>query len=425
MKKKVYVALLTLCCPIILNTQQAFAEESTSSGTTVVSSEVLEEAVPTETTESSSTQTPETTETIVGSTECTETTTTTDSSESTSTTEEATSSDSATTETTTDSTTETTATTESSETATSEAADTEVSITVTFVEEGTGTVISQVPVSGIVGDVVGITLPTNGYFVLDTPVDSGFSVELDENVNPILVGTLTADSKDFEVIMRPFNASGDAQINFIDEEGNPVIGAPNVLLGGEVGDQYSYDPPVLAGYTYSGGTVTGTLTDTLQTIDVVYTRVQTNVTFLYVDEAGNQIPELIPDTFQVKYGEIWDVTPAKASDWELVSVNGQPYTEADLPIVVTGGEADQTFVLAHRQKGAEVIVDPVTPPAAAVATPAVTPALATPPLKVERGTLPKTGEEENSIIASVAGVMVVAQAAYVLKKKHEGNDFSL
>lgn len=103
-----------------------------------------------------------------------------------------------------------------------------VSFTVTFVDETTNAVISTVPINQEEGTTAVIALPTNGYFVVDTPVDSGFFVELDADLNPYLVGPVTAATTNFTVTMRAFNASGDAQINFVDEAGNPVAGAPTL-----------------------------------------------------------------------------------------------------------------------------------------------------------------------------------------------------
>lgn len=73
MKKKVYVALLSLCCPIMLNTQQVFAEETTPTGDTVVyeepSTESSSEELPTVPTPEASEEVPEATEETTEATE--------------------------------------------------------------------------------------------------------------------------------------------------------------------------------------------------------------------------------------------------------------------------------------------------------------------------------------------------------------------
>lgn len=421
MKKKVYVALLSLCCPIMLNTQQVFAEEVASetapTSETVAAEEGTTESEPEEVpvesapevseeapvaTEETQESTEETSDTVVEETEVSEETV-----ESTETPKEA-----------------------PVEKEEEKAARALVNFTVSFVDETTGALIGTAPLSKEEGTVAVIALPTNGYFVVDTPVNSGFSVELDENLNPYLVGTVTAATTNFTVTMRAFNASGDAQINFVDEAGNPVNGAPNVMLGGEVGEVVSYDPPVIPGYTYSGGTVSVTLTDTLQEIPVVYTRVETTLTVTYLDTAGNRLIEK-DEIYTGKYGEVYAFTPASFSGWELISFNGAPFSEADLPITVTMGETDQHFVLVYGERTviAEPApyepsqIDPVVPVVEEV-RPAVQP-MATKEVKPAKAkkSLPETGEKENMVVAA-AGMILVAQAAYVLKKKKE-NEFGL
>ncbi|WP_086348382.1 MucBP domain-containing protein [Candidatus Enterococcus clewellii] len=420
MKKKVYVALLSLCCPIMLNTQQVFAEEVASetapTSETVAAEEGTTESgpeeVPVESAPEVSEEAPVATEETQESTEETSNTVV----EETEVSEE---------------TVESTETPKEAPVEEEKAARALVNFEVSFVDETTGALIGTAPISKEEGTVAVIALPTNGYFVVDTPVNSGFSVELDENLNPYLVGTVTAATTDFTVTMRAFNASGDAQINFVDEAGNPVNGAPNVMLGGEVGEVVSYDPPVIPGYTYSGGTVSVTLTDTLQEIPVVYTRVETKLTVTYLDTAGN--PLIADETYTGKYGEVYAFTPASFSGLELISFNGAPFSEADLPITVTMGETDQHFVLVY---GAPVVIDEPAPyepsqidpvvPVVEEVRPAVQP-MATKEVKPKsakvKKSLPETGEKENMVVAA-AGMILVAQAAYVLKKKKE-NEFGL
>ncbi|MBL1225415.1 MucBP domain-containing protein [Enterococcus sp. BWR-S5] len=332
MKKKVYVALLSLCCPIMLNTQQVFAEEAAGEPTPTSETVGLEDQLP----EGGPEELPAVSEPEVSEEAPEVTEETTDTTEETVVEE-------------TDVTEETVESTEAEESADTVEGAAEMSaraimnFTVSFVDETTGVLIGSSTIAQEEGTTVVIALPTNGYFVVDTPVGSGFSVELDASNNPVLVGEVTSASADFTVTMRAFNASGDAQINFVDEAGNAVAGAPSVMLGGEVGDVVSYDPPVIPGYTYSGGTVSVTLTDTLQTVNVVYTRIETTLTVTYLDQAGNQL--IADETYTGKFGEVYEFTPASFSGLELISMNGAPFTTADLPIVVSMGETDQHMVL--------------------------------------------------------------------------------
>lgn len=411
MKKKVYVALLSLCCPIMLNTQQVFAEEAGAehapTSETVTSEDQLSEngpeELPTDLAPEVSEEAPEVTEEVTE--EAPETPETSEVVEDTALAED---------------TTVTEDTVENVEETKEKAARALVSFTITFADETTGAVIDTITVSEEEGSAIGIALPTNGYFVVDTPVGSGFSVELDENMNPYLVGTVTAATADFTVTMRAFNASGDAQINFVDEAGNPVAGAPSVMLGGEVGDVVSYDPPVIPGYTYSGGTVSVTLTDALQTIDVVYTRIETTLTVTYLDEAGNQL--IADETYTGKFGEVYAFTPASFSGLELISLNGAPFSSADLPITVEMGETDQHMVLVYGVPAVEV---PGSPGQPSQVQPVNTVVEVRPEVKpvYAKKTLPETGEKEN-MVAAAAGMILVAQAAYILKKKKE-NEFGL
>ncbi|SKA02293.1 LPXTG-motif cell wall anchor domain-containing protein [Pilibacter termitis] len=280
-------------------------------------------------------------------------------------------------------------------------------------------------------------MPTNGLFVADV-LDPNFSVELDETNAPVLVGTVSATTTDFVVTMYAYNASGDAKINFIDDAGKPVVGAPIATMGGQVGDAFSYDPPAIPGYVYNGGTVNGVLTDTLQVIDVVYTRVETKVTVSYVNEQGEKLQD--DSVFTGKFGEVSSFKAPEISGYDLIQKDGENFTSTSKEIAVKHGESDQQVTLVYRN---QVATTPVTP----VPTPEPTPVTSTteeskadqkeelPKTGTQETTttqttqnkaatpaketaLPKTGEKSNIALLAV-GTAFVAMAAFVFKKKRE------
>lgn len=455
MKKYIYGALLVLVCPLVLNTQQALAsEEGTSEEVAAVTETTLPQADPTiglpSSEESEVAQAEELTETTEESTEASTEETTTDSEEvsSETTTEESTEASTETSgtesetettvdteETTSDTTTEETSTLDE-EVITTETSESEaetpatkvaatVDLNVTFVTAD-GTAISSGAYSGTEGELGYIDVPAG--YVVSAISDASFFSSYDSTTKLARIyGTLSPAVTDLTVTVAP-TTEASVLINFVDAAGDPMINQSSVLLTGVSGDAYKYQTPTITGYSGGGTELTGTYTDELVSIDVVYTPVETTLTVVYLDEAGNKLKD--DETFTGKYGEVYNLTPAWFVGLDLLSLNGTAMTEADLPVEVTMTDADQTFtfVFGKRVTYVPAPVDPVAPLADPIADPApnVTQPVSVAVTKVAdpaplQDKLPETGTKENSMLITMAGIALVVQGAYVFKKRQEND----
>lgn len=286
-----------------------------------------------------------------------------------------------------------------------------VTMTVDFLLED-GTLIGSDTLTGEEGEVVGFNLEMS-VLVIDFDITSGFEVVYDPDSDAAyFIGALDANVPYLSVTVRLVDLAGEVAVNFVDDAGNPVIGAAIVTLGGEVGDVVTYTPAEIAGYTYNGGDVTVTLTEEEQEVTVVYERVTTNLTVICQDEAGNKLME--DQVFEGKFAEMYTLTPARISGYTLQSANG---AAVDGPINIEFTESDQTMVLVYSKH-----VTPVVP-----AEPEITPTTPEPQIEtmnapkaaVEEKELPETGEGQANGMLTVIGTMMVVSMAYIVKKKHD------
>lgn len=447
MKKYVYGALVILCCPFVLNVQQAYATEVSVSNEEIsavgasLESSTQEVVKPTEESSSSTEETTlETSEVPVedlssdvnnteGATESTiptETEEIVDSNESVS--------------------------TESSELPVESDEDLtafeETEVPVDSVENlinpmsieigskpllqivlnvqyvlADGSLVATGTYTGNVGETGYVDVPA-GYVVSGISDPSFYSSHDAATGLSRIYGTLSENVTMLTVTVVADTESG-VLFNFVDEAGNPVIGQSSVLKPGVPGEAYSFTAPAVKGYTTPAQTeYTGTLGAGVTVINIVYTRVQTSVTLVYVDEAGNSLGT--NEVWTAGFGDVYSVWPAVFYGMELVSVNGQPLTEALLPITLTFEEVDQTLVFVYREASSVIpteIVPPKSTPGASFdgEAPQITKQIVAPleqPLS-KQVLLPETGEKETSLVAMFAGTIMAAQAVYLFKRKQE------
>lgn len=398
-KKLAKVVLVTLLAPTILTTQQAIAEElptiaSTQESIPTIDSSTIEgSSFPSTTTEET------TTETIASSESQPEESTITESS----TVESSTLVSS-------NSTTET-----SSSIDTGKQSKAVISVPVTFVDN-LGTTISATTLSGDAGATVSAAIPA-GYAVASISAPDFAAEALDGII--YVTGTLSDSMAPITVTLYATSSQG-AEINLVDEDGNPVFGVRGTFFVGDIGDTFTYNAPEVRGYRLVGNPViTITLTDQLQNIDVVYERITTKLTVICLDTLGKNLMDK-NQVFEGKFGDTGTLSPAWFPGMKLVSVNGLPVT---YPINVEFTDQDQIMTLVYDVEKVEEPIEPISPlpkPGQIEKPEPIVEPLnnVLPPVEQEKKTsLPETGEKTNSITLSVLGMTVIAGVYFTKKKR--------
>ena len=131
-------------------------------------------------------------------------------------------------------------------------------------------------------------------------------------------------------------AGGTVTARYVDGSGNPIT--ENAVFIGNVGESYTTEQKIIAGYTYKEvqGKSTGTFTEEEQTVTYVYTKNPVaggTVTARYVDESGNPIIENVVFTGNV--GENYATEQKIIADYTYKEVQGNPtgtFTESEQTI---------------------------------------------------------------------------------------------
>lgn len=455
MKKKIYGMLVVLSCPIILNTQQVFAEElpTNDAAASAVVEEIMAEAlmtVPEAVTESFTEPVTE------ESTEATEESTTVDS--STEVTEETTTSETPVTEESTEETTEESITDDSVElpegseelpvedvvlddevaadtltaedeieAATSRAA----IVSTTLVFRINGAVVGTEVISGEEGEIQSIYLSNFSDYTVSSVSDNRFSV-LQIVEFPVLQFIYTKDFPELFIDFVPKTTVG-VFFNLRELYHTQVKGGYETpIIYQENGESsYTYTPPVIEHYDYVGPEViTGEFDPAgMKTVDLqYYKRKMYNLTVEYVDEFGNHLGT---EVFSGTWGYGHELTPASFAGRTLISIDGQPVSEADLPFeIFSFPKGDTTMTVVYTGILETPAEDPLLPEilpgtqgSGAVLEQTgqenLVPLKTIQPVENKKVTLPETGEETNTL-AVVAGTALFLQAGYMmLKKKKE------
>ncbi|WP_223132540.1 MucBP domain-containing protein [Enterococcus gallinarum] len=232
-------------------------------------------------------------------------------------------------------------------------------VTVKYVDTD-GNEIHQVQsLTGAVGETYDTTttdyqLAIDGY-TLD-------STQLPDN----MTGTFsdTAQTVTYVYTKDPIHAA-DVTVEYVDKEGNQIH--ESQTLKGNIGDKYDANTPdyqlAIDGYTLDTtqlpDNMTGTFSDTAQTVTYVYTKDPihaADVTVEYVDNEGNQIHE--SQTLKGNIGEKYD---ANTPDYQL-AIDGYTLDSTQLPDNMTGtfSDTDQTVTYIYTKdsiRAADVTVE--------------------------------------------------------------------
>lgn len=166
------------------------------------------------------------------------------------------------------------------------------------------------------------------------------------------------------------DATGTVVADFDDENGQPIAGHPQAWMMRDVGSKYTWNPPVIPGYTYKGlapgsAPVTGVITNDVQFIKFVYTKgavTKGKVTTNFVDENGTPIHD--PVTTTANSGTQYTTTPAVIVGYTFkgLAPHSAPaagqYTDGTLQVtyvytknapVVTNGQVVTKYVAQNGQ----------------------------------------------------------------------------
>lgn len=466
MKKKIYGVLVVLCCPILLNTQRVFAEDVVTDNTDVgpVIEEIMAEAlmtIPEATIEpyvepvvEETTQTTEDSTTVDSSTDVTEETTNSEApiteDSSTGEIDDSSTVDSSTDESVVESPVELPE--ESVELPTEEAVvEEEIAADTLSADEGIEAATAELPIitQTITVRANGVILETRqisqelgtrfSYFmkkytdyVIGSLSDNRFAA-VEQGEYSVINGEFFADAPDLIVDLIPRTTVG-VFFNLRETGEAIVLGGYEVQsIYKETENNYSYTPPQIAHYTYTGpAVITGTFDDSgMKHVDVpYYKRNKYATTVNYVDESGNL---LATETFNLTWGGFYYFTPATFSGRTLISFNGQSMSASDWPYQFEGMTYDTTWTvvysgLTETVPGDSTIIDSVVPGdllgsqgTGSVIEPVGQENLV--PLKTiqpaennKKVVLPETGEETNTV-AVMVGTALFLQAGYMMLKK--------
>jgi len=179
---------------------------------------------------------------------------------------------------------------------------------------------------------------------------------LDESKLPANAkGTLSdqAQTVTYVYTKNPVKAA-DVTVNYVDEEGKAIPNVSPQTISGNVGDSYDATTDVykltIDGYTLDESKLPanakGTLSDQVQTVTYVYTKnpvKAADVTVSYVDEDGNAIPSVSPQTISGNVGDSYDAT----TDVYKLTIDGYTLDESKLPTNGKGTLSDKAQTVTY------------------------------------------------------------------------------
>lgn len=199
------------------------------------------------------------------------------------------------------------------------------------------------------GNVIpGITVATAGGMVNDVITIPAISVPGYELVSPNeQTVTVTNTEQTIQFVYKELPIS--VPVEFVDENNNPVIGAPSYVIDGMAGEEVPVNAPEIPGYIYEGP-ATVTLPSDGSSIVLVYKRVKVTLTVVCVDEAGTSIFK--NEEFTGHTGEKGTLTPAVIPGYTFKEVKSIVDTKADslatkTAIPYTFTKTNQTMTLVY------------------------------------------------------------------------------
>lgn len=162
-----------------------------------------------------------------------------------------------------------------------------------------------------------------------------------------LTGIIGAHSNTITYIYKKDTvAGGNVVVKYLDTLGNKV--SDEIIKTGNVGENYSTNQKNIQGYTFKEvqGNISGQFTEQVQTVTYVYTKnpvKATDVTVNYVDEDGNAIPSVSPQTISGNVGDSYDAT----TDVYKLTIDGYTLDESKLPTNAKGTLSDQVQTVTY------------------------------------------------------------------------------
>ncbi|MCZ2491956.1 MucBP domain-containing protein [Dellaglioa carnosa] len=175
-------------------------------------------------------------------------------------------------------------------------------VTVNYVDEKGNKLVASDILSGKIDNPYS-TMPKNiaGWTLKETPKNA--------------TGTFTDTKQTVTYVYEKADAV-PVTVKYVDGEGHDLAKAD--VLSGKVGDAYTTDPKVFAGWTLkeTPTNAKGLFTDTAQTVTYVYEKTDAaNVTVNYVDKDGNALA--MPDSLSGKIGDEYTSSPKELAGWTL------------------------------------------------------------------------------------------------------------
>ncbi len=227
-------------------------------------------------------------------------------------------------------------------------------VTIKYVDSEGKEIHESQAISGKIGEKYDASTPdyqlTIDGYTLDT-------TQLPDN----MTGTLSdiAQTVTYIYTKDPIPAA-DVTINYVDNEGKEIH--KSKTLTGNIGEKYDASTPTyqltIDGYTLNTtqlpDNMTGTFSDTAQTVTYTYTKnsfLAADVTVKYVDNEGNQLHES-----QTLKGNIGDKYDASKPDYQL-PIDGYTLDTNRLPDNMTGtfNETEQTVTYVYTKNTLQII----------------------------------------------------------------------
>ena len=179
---------------------------------------------------------------------------------------------------------------------------------------------------------------------------------LDESKLPTNAkGTLSdqAQTVTYVYTKNPVKAA-DVTVNYVDEDGNAIPSVSPQTISGNVGGSYDATTGIykltIDGYSLDESKLPtnakGTLSDQAQTVTYVYTKnpvKAADVTVNYVDEDGNAIPSVSPQTISGNVGGSYDAT----TDVYKLTIDGYTLDESKFPTNAKGTLSEQAQTVTY------------------------------------------------------------------------------
>ena len=198
--------------------------------------------------------------------------------------------------------------------------------------------------SGNIGEKYDVSTPTyqltiDGYTLDSTQLPDNMTATFSENAQTVT----------YVYIKDPVPAA-DVTIEYVDSEGNQLH--ESQILKGTIGEEYDASTPTyqltIDGYTLDStqlpDNMTGTFSDTAQTVTYVYTKdpmLAADVTIEYVDSEGNQLHES-----QILKGNIGEKYDASTPTYQL-TIDGYTLDATQLPDNITGVFSDTAQTVTY------------------------------------------------------------------------------